>query len=256
MIGEQPFISVIIPAYNAEKYLDEALQSIINQHYTPMEIIVVDDGSTDNTAEIVAEYGTRVRYVYQKNNGPPAARNKGLGLAQGNVIAFLDSDDLWSEKKLERQLKRLADKPYIEVVIGHTQRIRLLESGDDHQKFVPFLPSQPMLSLGSALIRRRAFTQVGIFDESLLFSDDIDWFLRAREEEIAITIHRDITQYYRKHNHNITNDRRLDLKYQMIVYKKSITRRRMQTVGSPKPLKNWTDFYETGEVYGETGALK
>ena len=250
MINRQPLISVIIPAYNAEKYLAEALTSIINQNYDSIEIILVDDGSTDGTAKVAAVFETRVRYVYQENSGPPAARNKGLSMAQGNVIAFLDSDDLWSDKKLELQLKRLTDKPHLEIVIGHTQRLRLSKSCDGDQEFIPFLSPQPMLSLGSAIIRKSAFDKVGIFDESLFFGDDIDWFLRAREKGLALVIHNDVTQYYRKHTQNITIQRQLDLKYQLIAYKKSIDRRRMQADDSSQTLKKWSDFYETKETHG------
>lgn len=249
MINRQPLISVIVPAYNAEKYLAEALTSIIDQDYDSIEIILVDDGSTDGTAKAAAVFGTKVRYVYQENSGPPAARNKGLSMARGKVIAFLDSDDLWSDKKLELQLKRLTNKPHVEIVIGNTQRLRLSESCDRDQEFTPYLSPQPMLSLGSAVIRKSAFDKVGIFDESMLFDDDIDWFLRAREKGIALVIHNDVTQYYRKHTQNITIQRQLDLKYQLIAYKKSIDRRRMQANGSSQTLKKWSEFYETKETH-------
>jgi len=251
LINRQPLISVIVPAYNAEKYLAEALTSIINQDYDSLEIIVVDDGSTDGTAKAAAVFGTKVRYAYQENSGPPAARNKGLSMAQGTVIAFLDSDDLWSEKKIELQLKRLTNKPNVEIVIGHTQRLQLSESCDCDLEYAPFLNPQLMLSLGSAIIRKSVFDKVGFFDESMLFDDDIDWFLRAREKGIAFVIHNDVTQFYRKHTQNITNHRQLDLKYQVIAYKKSIDRRRMKTDSSTQILKKWSDFYETIETPGK-----
>ncbi|NOY98884.1 MAG: glycosyltransferase family 2 protein [Chloroflexi bacterium] len=245
MNDKRPLISVIVPAYNAETYLAEALQSIIDQDYAPMEIIVVDDGSTDGTAEVAAGFGAEIRYVYQENCGTPAARNKGVSLAQGDIIAFLDSDDLWSDQKLELQLERLTNNPHVGIVLGYTQQVRLVESRDGGQEFVPFLAPQPMLSLGGAVIRKSVFDKVGVFDETFLFCDDIDWFLRAREEDVIFLIHRDVTQLYRKHAQNITIQRQLDLKYQLLAYKKSIDRRRRDHNGPVRTLKKWSDFYET-----------
>ena len=251
---KQPLISVIIPAYNAEIYLAEALQSIVNQDYNPIEIIVVDDGSTDRTAKVAADFHTSIKYAYQENSGPPAARNLGLDISKGELIAFLDSDDLWTENKLELQLRRLRDSPNAEVILGHTQRLRLSETGDGRQLFRAFLKHQPMLSLGGSLIRRTAFERIGCFDESLYFSDDIDWFLRARENGIAIVIHHDVVQLYRKHEKNITIQRDLGRKYQLLVYKKSIDRRRKAAPGVSEDLKNWSDFFEdpgTGGIGGQ-----
>src|SRR5712692_8045370 len=119
------FVSVIVPVYNGEAFLAEAVDSIQRQAYQPLETIIVDDGSTDGTAGIAARFKDNVRYVYQSNNGPPAARNKGLKMARGNVIGFLDADDLWSENKLELQLAYLAEDSSVEIVLGHTQYIRL-----------------------------------------------------------------------------------------------------------------------------------
>ena len=253
MPNRQPLISVIVPAYNAERYLADALESIINQNYIPIEIIVVDDGSTDRTAEVAAEFHTGIEYVYQKNCGPPAARNLGLRISQGELITFLDSDDLWAENKLEIQLRRLRNVPNLEVILGHTQRLKLSVTGNGRQAFTTFLTPQPMLSLGSAVIRRSAFDKVGIFDESLHYCDDIDWFLRARESGIELLFHPDVTQFYRKHTNNLTIQRTLDLKHQLLVYKKSIDRRRRKRPGPSKDLKNWSDYFEKPENVDNDG---
>ncbi len=95
MTNNDFFVSVIIPVYNGDAYLLDAVDSIQRQHYKPLEIIIIDDGSTDSTAEIAADLRGDVRYVYQPNSGPSAARNKGLRMARGEVIGFLDVDDLW-----------------------------------------------------------------------------------------------------------------------------------------------------------------
>src|SRR5262249_2428536 len=104
-------ISCIVPVFNGERYLREALDSILAQTYQPLELIVLDDGSTDGTAALVAGYGERIRYLWQANAGEAGARNRGLSIAQGEFVAFLDADDLWHPEKLRRQLARLHDRP-------------------------------------------------------------------------------------------------------------------------------------------------
>lgn len=250
-MNNSPQLSVIIPAYNSELYLAEAIESVLAQKYQPLEIIIVDDGSTDSTKRVATSF-RNVQYIYQGNQGPASARNTGLSLAQGDIITFLDSDDLWSDNKLELQLKRLSVTPSVEIVLGYTQRVRLTISCDGEPEFKSYLNPQPMLSLGSALIRKTVFDKVGLFEKSLLFADDIDWFLRAREKGIRFVIHHDITQYYRKHTHNITHQRQLDLKYQIKVYKRSLDRRRYENDGTIRSLKNWSEFYETKDVNGES----
>ena len=106
---EAKMISVIVPAYNGEKYLARALESILAQDYRPIEIVVVDDGSTDNTASIARSY-REVRYVYQAHQGLPAARNTGLANCTGELISFLDADDYWPPNKLQIQ-SRLSNRP-------------------------------------------------------------------------------------------------------------------------------------------------
>src|SRR5438093_12571348 len=105
---KQSMISCVVPVFNGERYLAEALESILEQSYRPLEIIVADDGSTDGTRAVVAHYGTQVRYLWQPNSGPAAARNLGLSAARGEFVAFLDADELGHPEKLERQMARFA----------------------------------------------------------------------------------------------------------------------------------------------------
>ena len=106
-----PVVSVVMPAYNAERFVDEALESVLKQSYQRLEVIVVDDGSTDGTAARVQAYGNPVRYLQQVNAGVGAARNRGLEAATGDYIAFLDADDLWRPEKLDVQLEIAARNP-------------------------------------------------------------------------------------------------------------------------------------------------
>lgn len=127
-----PTVSVIIPAYNSAKYIGEAIESVFAQTYPVHEINVVDDGSTDDTAKIVQEHvraqehkstGAQVKYIYQNNKGPAAARNAGIRAATGDYIAFLDSDDIWLSEKIELQIKKFDENPEYRLV--HTDRIRI-----------------------------------------------------------------------------------------------------------------------------------
>ncbi|MBD3561475.1 glycosyltransferase family 2 protein, partial [Planktothrix sp. FACHB-1355] len=118
------FVSAIIPVYNGEKYLAEAIKNVKNQDYQPLEIIVIDDGSTDRTPEVAAAFKDSIRYVSQPNSGPAAARNHGIRIANGDVIAFLDVDDLWSDDKLKLQANYLANNPSVGIVQGLIQQMK------------------------------------------------------------------------------------------------------------------------------------
>ena len=117
-------VSAIIPAYNARDYLAEAIGSVLWQRHRPVEIIVVDDGSTDGTSEVAASF-PEVRLVRQPNGGPAATRNRGLSLAEGRIIAFLDADDLWTDDKLAVQLPHFEANPRTDIVLGRRQYLRL-----------------------------------------------------------------------------------------------------------------------------------
>ena len=120
-----PLVSVVIPVFNGEAFLREAVQSVLAQKYSPIEIIIVDDGSTDGTATVARSLPETVRYLHQTNKGPAAARNRGIEHAQGSLIAFADADDLWPADKLELQLPYLINDPAIEIVMGRIQQVRL-----------------------------------------------------------------------------------------------------------------------------------
>jgi len=131
----QPLISCIVAVFNGERYLKEALDSILAQTYRPLEILVVDDGSTDRTTEIVSEYSDTVRYFWQSNAGPGAARNAGIKLAKGEFIAFLDADDLWHKKKLTRQISSFKARPDLEMCVTHAQNFWVPELKEEEKRF-------------------------------------------------------------------------------------------------------------------------
>lgn len=175
-------LSVIMPVYNGAEFLAEAVASIAAQAYQPLEIIVVDDGSTDETAAVVQRLGGEIRYFYQPNQGPAAARNAGLAVAQGELIAFLDVDDLWPVDKLAQQIAWLHANAETQVVWGKTL---LLPYEGDAADFPP-LPPNWMPVLGSLLCRKAVFARVGGFDPTIRFGEDMDWFIRLREQQVVI----------------------------------------------------------------------
>src|SRR5512143_601373 len=186
-------VSVIIPVYNGEHFLREAVQSVMRQNYQNIEIVVVDDGSTDESARIAA--GLNVRYLFQPNRGAPAARNRGLQAARGEVITFLDVDDLWSDDKLQLQLGHFNQDASVQIVLGHTQMAKVI--GFENGKHECRECSGPTCAMDmvSASFRKSVFDKVGFFDESQRYCDDLDWFMRARELGIHILVHPEVTRY-------------------------------------------------------------
>ena len=177
-------VSVVIPTYNRADLLARALDSVLAQTRPPDEIIVVDDGSSDDTAARVLEYGGRVRLLRQSHRGVSAARNRGIAESRGEWIALLDSDDEWLPRKLECQLQRLAETGYR---VAHSEEIwirngRRVNPAKKHAKkggwiFHDCLPLCA-ISPSAALIHRSVFTATGVFDETLPACEDYDLWLR------------------------------------------------------------------------------
>lgn len=185
-------ISVIIPTFNRAAFLKEAVQSVLNQEYFRglntarlFELIVVDDGSTDRTREVVRSFNYDIRYIYQENRGVSAARNVGLRHAKGDFIAFLDSDDLWKKDKIETQMSLMNTVSCAMICYTEEQWIRkgvFVNPKKRHQKcsgwiFDKVLPLC-LISLSSALFRREVFEKIGLFDEDLPVCEDYDFGIR------------------------------------------------------------------------------
>ena len=235
-----PLVSAIIPVYNGERFLREAVESILQQKYRPLEMIIVDDGSTDGTAELVKNFGRSARYIYQNNKGPAAARNKGIAAAHGQFLAFLDADDLWPPHRLRTQIPHLLDDPNLDVIMGHTKCFG--SRSTDESKLKGSQDSLLSVQLGSAVFRKSVFEKVGLFDEELSYSEDHDWFLRAREQSMSMLILDDITLYHRRHERNMTTGSGAQGFQLTKVLKKSLDRRRHQNDDNPKSLPKLSDY--------------
>lgn len=187
-------VSVIMPAYNVGNTIAESLNSVWEQTYQPGEVIVIDDGSTDGTTALLTGLDDRIRYQWQANAGPSAARNRGLTLAAGDLIAFLDADDLWLPKSLEMLVTSLVADPAVAIVRGRIRDMwpRVSETED------PVL-GEPVRSfnLGNAVYRREVFTTLGGFDAGMRTGEDIDFWVRATERFVIRTID-DVTLLYRR----------------------------------------------------------
>jgi glycosyltransferase involved in cell wall biosynthesis len=220
-------ISIIIPAYNAERYIEAALNSCLAQDHLPLEVIVVDDGSTDATAAIANNANQRVRCIRQENAGAPAARNRGLCAAQGAFVTFLDADDIYEPGCLHLQMNRLMANPKIDIVIGRSVREQICSAPWELPSFAPY-PSEDTITthLSVCLFRRAVFERVGQFDEELRHCDDYDWFMRAREQDVPMLLHRDVLVRQRLHFTNLTRDRSANQRYLAMALRKSLTRRR------------------------------
>jgi glycosyltransferase involved in cell wall biosynthesis len=197
-------ISCIVPVFNGERYLKEALDSILAQSYRRLEIIVADDGSTDKTAAVVATFGEQVRYFRQSNHGPAAARNCGIRLAAGEFVAFLDADDLWHPQKLQRQLERFQRRPELDYCVTHVENFWVPELQDEAARYRDHRISKPLPGYvtGTLMARRAVFQRIGTFNAALGHGDSADWFLRAEQSGASSELLPDVLMYRRLHNSN------------------------------------------------------
>lgn len=216
-------VSVIIPTYNRAGFLSDAIQSVLQQTRPITELIVVDDGSTDETSALVNGFGGKVRYVYQENSGPAAARNLGMQLATGDFIAFQDSDDLWVENKIELQLELIANHPQLEFVFGDMANFRgkeqslspeikneelhnyLGRENSNLQKLFEWLVVENVIPTGTVLFKRNIIEKVGYFDESLQLAEDYKYWLQISASCVAGFIPK-VLLLRRRHQHNLVNN--------------------------------------------------
>jgi len=222
---ETPIVSVIMPVYNGERFIDFALKSIFSQEYRPLDVIVVDDGSVDATADIIARYH-EARYIAQPHNGLGAALNTGLDAARGEFITFLDSDDWWAPDTLRRQMDRMIAHPEADLVLGKMQNI--MEPGSSVVVKTKNLQAEPMVGLvwGALMVRRRVFDTIGQFNSTLTHAIDVDFFIRAKEAGLRMDIIQEIFLYHRIHGSNMSLQSSSRDYLQAV--KNSIERKRMQ----------------------------
>ena len=204
-------ISVVIPTFNRAETIARALQSVENQSFPPQEIIVVDDGSTDETAKIIATEFPGIRYYFQKNRGVSASRNFGVKKSQYEWIAFLDSDDEWLPQKLTIQTRAIAENP--DSRICHSDEIWIrngvcVNQMKKHQKFGGhiFQKCLPLcvISPSAVLIHQSIFDDVGLFDESLPACEDYDLWLRVCSKYPVLFLEQKLIRKYGGHSDQLS----------------------------------------------------
>lgn len=203
-----PSVSVIVPVYNGEAFVREALASVRSQSVPPLETIVVDDGSTDRTGTLLQDE-PGVTLLRQKNAGASAARNAGLARASGEWIAFLDADDIWTPCKLEKQLSLALAQPEHGMIAG--RHLPFLEPGTKCPAWLnpQHLTDGTQSFVSSVLLFRRALLdRIGPFNESLRFAEDFEWVARARTAGVLIGSVPDIVLHRRVHASNTSHQLR------------------------------------------------
>lgn len=226
----QPLVSVILPVYNGEQYLADTLDSIFAQDYCPFEVIVVDDGSSDDSAEIIQSYKD-VCYIYQANQGVPVARNTGITAAHGEYIAFSDQDDLWLPNKLRVQMGFLLQHPDVQYVLCKNRLF--LEPGIKRPSWLKQeLLESPQLdfSPGALVARKTIFQQLGQFDPNYQTASDVDWIFRAKDANIPMHTITEVLVHKRIHAGNQSYQvNRLHKEYLKLV-RASIQKQRQQNL--------------------------
>lgn len=225
----RPLASVVVPVYNGERFLAEALDSCLVQDYEPFEVIVVDDGSTDDTARIAKRYA-RVQYVFQRNRGLPAPYNSGIAVAQGELIAFLDADDLWPSDRLTLQVGYHLEHPDVGYTVGRHRAF--LEPGVTRPVWLRerFLTADEVGYFpGTLMARKDVFEAIGGFRERYRGAAGADWFVRAKDAGIrkAILPHRLL--YRRIHESNMSSGESKHLNANILrILKESLDRGRAE----------------------------
>ena len=212
-----PNVSVIITTYKRANLVSHAIESVLAQTYTDYEIIVVNDGSPDNTKEVLDQFGDKITAIHQENQGVSAARNAGIKSAQGQYIAFLDDDDLWVQNKLEKQVACLESNPNIGLV--YSDMFCFNENGvfpDTWEKANPTPPVQQswilflrnFIPTPSVVVRRDCLDKVGLFDETLTTCEDYDLWLRITEKWSVHFLNEPLVNYRRSANSLQSNEER------------------------------------------------
>jgi glycosyltransferase involved in cell wall biosynthesis len=251
----QPLISVIITSYNQARFVTYTVTSVLEQTYSPLEVIVVDDGSTDETKAELAPYLDKIRYIYQLNQGVSVARNTGIKAAKGELIAFLDGDDLWLPHKLALQVECLEKSRDVGLVHSNVSYFGANDEGERQTKGAlttyagdcyAELLLRNRITTSSVLVRRDCLKQVGLFDEGIrkASTEDYDLWIRiARYFEFAYVP--DPVVLYRVHPNNAINDFRTLIENERYVLEKSIEAdpRLIEKVGRRRLHQRLFDIY-------------
>lgn len=227
-MGDAFSVSVIVPVFNDAAYLGEAIESILRQTRAPSEIIVVDDGSSDDSPRVASSFGGRVTLHCREHAGAGAARNYGVSQAKGDLLAFLDADDLWHHDKLARQIDVFREQPSTEVVFSHLEHFYSPDLDPlDRKRFACPAGAIPCTTAVAMLVKRLAFDRVGNFDDSRKLGEVVDWSVRARDQGLVAVLLKDVLVRRRIHAGNTGITRASDRRDYVSIVKAALDRRRL-----------------------------
>jgi glycosyltransferase involved in cell wall biosynthesis len=229
----EPLVSAIVPVYCGERFLAAALESVGRQTYRKVELLVVDDGSSDASLAIASAFEhPRKRVLSVPHRGIAGARNAGVAAATGQLIAFLDADDEWLPEKLAMQVELLAVRDDVAAVHAHMRSV--LAPGTPCPPWLPaewLTVAQPSYHPSTWLVRREAFDLIGTFDERFTAGEDFDWLTRAKEAGLTSAMVPRELVHWRAHGANMTFDRDLTREATLAVVRGSVARRRAAARG-------------------------
>jgi glycosyltransferase involved in cell wall biosynthesis len=221
-------VSVIIPVFNGADRLAEAVASVRGEVEAGDEIIIVDDGSTDGTADLIASLGRDIVSIRQDNAGHPAARNVALRRARGDVIAFLDHDDIWPPGRQAPLLAALDADETVDIAVGRVRIVTDTHIPSPSADNMRYVTTHRPWHLDSLLLRRSVFDRVGQFDERLRNASDADWTMRAREAGVTYKAIDEVTVFYRLHATNLSRNVSDSRAFLLQALKSAMDRRRSQ----------------------------
>jgi len=224
MTGSDPLVSVIIPVFNGERYLAEAIESVLQQTCLPKEIIVVDDGSEDHTAEIAQSY-PQVQYLFQVNQGAAAARNAGIDAACGDLITFLDGDDIMLPNAISKRVAHILQNPNISCLISMHQSF--LEPGMEKPSWLRDEElSEGQFGLGHIIAKKSLFVKVGGFDPKYLTNENLEILFRAKGLDFQIDTFPEVVILRRIHTKNLSQKVALSRANMLKIARASIERQK------------------------------
>jgi glycosyltransferase involved in cell wall biosynthesis len=221
-------VSCIVPVFNGERFVAETIESILAQTYRSIEVLVVNDGSTDGTAKVLEGFGEPIRVIHQENAGQAVARNLGLEAAKGDFIAFQDADDLWLPDKLEIQMKYLAAHPDADLCTCLMENFWMPELAEEAERLKDTPHARPYPATWQGILARRSvFDRVGALDTGVRYSDVREWLHRARGMGIVVEQIDQVLVRRRIHSDNLSRGRgELDSDLLLRMAERALVRRR------------------------------
>lgn len=201
-MASTPLVSVIIPVFNARKYIVQTIQSVLEQTYKNIETIAIEDGSSEDSEDLVKQF-PKIKYLKQKQKGNAYTRNRGIRLSHGSLVCFLDCDDLYTKDKVQKQVDYFDKNPECKLLSGLVHEF--LEPGVKMPSWVrkaALKKSHKGASPGSIMVRREVFNEIGMFDSNYVSSSDTEWLIRAKNKNIKLEYLNEVVLLKRIHDSN------------------------------------------------------